>query len=70
MPQMSGDELVPQLNEVSPSVPVIMSSGALAAPLPAGLAATLKKPISRETLWATLDRIGRTAPLDPADEPI
>ena len=67
MPQMSGDDLVPQLLEIQPDIPIILSSGALASPLPAGLAGTLPKPVSRETLWATLDYIGLKAPLESQD---
>lgn len=67
MPQMSGDDLVPLLRQARPDIPIILSSGALASPLPAGLAGTLPKPVSRETLWATLDRIDRTSPLMPQD---
>jgi len=67
MPQMSGDDLVPLLRQARPDIPIILSSGALASPLPAGLAGTLPKPVSRETLWATLDRIDRTSPLTPRD---
>lgn len=67
MPQMSGDDLVPLLRQARPDIPIILSSGALASPLPAGLAGTLPKPISRETLWATLDRIDRTSPQMPQD---
>ena len=65
MPQMSGDELVLELLDVRADIPVVMSSGALASPLPAGLAATIAKPLSREKLWATLHKIGKTAPAHP-----
>jgi PAS domain S-box-containing protein len=65
MPQLSGDTLVPELLAIRKDIPIVMSSGALSPPLPAGLAAILAKPVTREKLWATLDRIGKTAPANP-----
>ncbi|WP_417485693.1 ATP-binding protein [Maricaulis sp.] len=54
MPQMSGDELVRALLAIRPDTRIVMCSGALQPPLPAGLAATLAKPATLDDLIETI----------------
>lgn len=54
MPQMSGDDLVRALLNIQSGTRVLMCSGALQPPLPAGLSGTLPKP-------ATMDAIAQMA---------
>lgn len=50
MPQMSGDDLVRAMLNIQASTRILMCSGALQPPLPAGLSGTLPKPAALESI--------------------
>jgi CheY-like chemotaxis protein len=67
MPTMTGMRMVDQIQKISPDVKIIYMSGyvqsAIQWPgLPGSVVAFLEKPIKRETLLATVQRVVRTAP--------